>query len=147
MQRTIEELLKEIRKLSLEYYNATGRRLGTTGEVCEYEAASKLSYTLQTHGHAGYDALDSAGKKIQIKGWWNLRGRPPSKVNYVDPASDFDYFVYVLLGKSMTAEGIWMISKQDLIALYPNKNPNRTMKKRVTLKRFQNAAEKVWPQS
>ena len=43
--------------LAREYYRLTGKPLGITGEVDEYEAARILSVELTPARQAGYDAI------------------------------------------------------------------------------------------
>jgi hypothetical protein len=46
---------------------ASGKPLGITGEIGEYEAARCLGLTLADARTAGYDATDRRGRRIQIK--------------------------------------------------------------------------------
>lgn len=67
----VMRLLKEAKLLAREYYSLTGKPLGVTGEVAEYEAARILGVELTPARQAGYDAIESidgATKKLQIKG-------------------------------------------------------------------------------
>ena len=50
------KLLKEAKELAREYYGLTGKPLGVTGEVAEYEAARLLGLELTPARQAGYDA-------------------------------------------------------------------------------------------
>ena len=49
------ELLAEAKKLAQKFYAATGKPLGITGEVAEYEAARLLNLQLTPARQAGYD--------------------------------------------------------------------------------------------
>src|SRR5215212_3899809 len=67
----ILDLLGEAKKLAQEYRVLTGKPLGITGEVAEYEAARILGVELTPARQAGYDALETNGglvRKLQIKG-------------------------------------------------------------------------------
>ena len=50
-------VLKEAEVLAREYYRLTGKPLGITGEVDEYEAARILGVELTPARQAGYDAI------------------------------------------------------------------------------------------
>jgi hypothetical protein len=67
----IMEILREAKKLAQECYALTGKPLGITGEVAEYEAARILGVELTPARQAGYDAIERSNKSIrhlQIKG-------------------------------------------------------------------------------
>ena len=57
------ELLEQVKKLAGEYYRLTGKPLGVTGEVGEYEAARILGLDLAEARTAGYDATDISRNK------------------------------------------------------------------------------------
>src|SRR6478735_6343225 len=84
----LKELLKEAKELAVRYYKITGKPLGVTGEVAEYEAAQKLGLQLAPARTAFYDAYREAGQNretFQVKGRAvaandRYRGRVP-KIN------------------------------------------------------------------
>ena len=53
----VRTVLKEAEVLAREYYRPTGKPLGITGEVDEYEAARILGVELTPARQAGYDAI------------------------------------------------------------------------------------------
>jgi hypothetical protein len=63
MMRDIEEQLKDVlreaKALAVRYYAITGKPLGVTGEVAEYEAAQKLGLQLAPARTALYDAYQA----------------------------------------------------------------------------------------
>jgi len=52
----IMEILDDAKKLAQEYRTLTGKPLGVTGEIAEYEAARILGLELTPARQAGYDA-------------------------------------------------------------------------------------------
>lgn len=79
MTRTKREILKDVKRLAIEYYELTARPLGVTGEIAEVEAAERLGLKLVPARTQGYDALRHDGNdktRIQIKGRCILKGRP-----------------------------------------------------------------------
>ena len=66
--RTEREILADVRALAVEYYELTGKPLGVTGEIAEFEASEKLGLELAPPRTEGYDATHPDGRKIQIKG-------------------------------------------------------------------------------
>src|SRR3972149_2208547 len=65
--RQIGEILERAREAAVEDYQLTGKPLGITGEVGEYEAARLLQLDLTQARQAGYDASSSTGVRFQIK--------------------------------------------------------------------------------
>ena len=64
-------VLKQAKRVAREYYQLTGRPLGVTGEVAEFEAARLLGVKLEEARTAGYDAtelVDGTVRRVQIKG-------------------------------------------------------------------------------
>ena len=69
--RRIGEVLGSAKSVAKEYQHLTGKPLGITGEVAEYEAARILRLELSGARKPGYDAIRREGNKeikIQIKG-------------------------------------------------------------------------------
>jgi len=68
----IATILAAVRVLAIRYYQETGKPLGITGEIAEFEAARLLGLELAEPRQAGYDALwirdDGRSKRVQIKG-------------------------------------------------------------------------------
>jgi hypothetical protein len=65
-----------------EYRDLTGKPLGITGEIAEYEAARPLGIDLSVARQAGYDAIQqtsSGPQEIQVKGRCILRDSKPGQ--------------------------------------------------------------------
>lgn len=65
------EILADAKKLAQRFRALTGKPLGITGEVAEYEAARILGVTLLPPRQAGYDATEEyegSVRRLQIKG-------------------------------------------------------------------------------
>jgi hypothetical protein len=96
-------LLADIKSVAARYYAATGRPLGVTCEVGEYEAATRLGLTLAPVRTPAYDALrhgDEREERVQIKTRAvdrarRYRGRCPS-IKFDRP---FESVVLVLLDR------------------------------------------------
>ena len=63
----IGPILERARAAAVDYYKVTGKPLGITGKYGEYVVAERLDLELAEVRMAGYDATDSAGRRIQIK--------------------------------------------------------------------------------
>lgn len=66
--RELAQIITEAKKLAIRYRRLTGRPLGITGEVAEYEAARLLDLRLSVVRQEGFDAVRKDGTRVQIKG-------------------------------------------------------------------------------
>jgi hypothetical protein len=69
--RGVIAILRKAKVLARRYYKLTGKPLGITGEVAEYEAARLLRVQLTPARQAGYDAVERRNgntRRLQIKG-------------------------------------------------------------------------------
>src|SRR5262249_33025166 len=103
---TVLEILRQAKKLAQMYRAATGKPLGITGEVAEYEAARLLSLELTPARQAGYDAIEREGgkRRFQIKGRGVLPGGTPSqRLGSIDVHKEWDAVLLVLLDENFEA--------------------------------------------
>jgi len=68
------------------------------GDYTEWLVASKLGLKLQTNATAGYDAIDSEGRRYQIKGRRVASDKTPAQLGAIRnlDKNDFDYLVAVI---------------------------------------------------
>jgi hypothetical protein len=119
MNESILDILAEVKRLAQEYRALTGKPLGITGEVAEYEAARILGVTLTPARQAGYDAIeDRNGKKVrlQIKGRCVLNdSKPGQRVGSIDIKKEFDAVLLVLLDGSFEATAIYEATREAVV--------------------------------
>lgn len=100
-------LLSQAKGLARRYKELTGKPLGITGEVAEYEAARVLGLELHLARQAGYDATetgDGAPRHIQIKGRQVTPGnRRAGRLGSIDLRQEFDSVLLVLLDDDFNA--------------------------------------------
>src|SRR5690349_16531380 len=110
-QHRIMEILRECKNLAQEYRTLTGKPLGITGEVAEYEAARILGVELRPARQAGYDAIEhqSGGiRYLQIKGRCILPGcKPGQRLGSIDIKKQWDAVLMVLLDETFQAFEIY----------------------------------------
>jgi hypothetical protein len=58
---SLSDLLERAREIATAYYRLTGKPLGITGEIGEYEAAQIMGLTLVDARTPGYDAVGADG--------------------------------------------------------------------------------------
>lgn len=112
------EILSEAKKLAQKYRALTGKPLGITGEVAEYEAARILGVELTPARHAGYDAVERhTGRRYQIKGRCLLPDcKPGQRLGSIDISKDFDAVLLVLLDSDFEAIEIFEADRDVVIS-------------------------------
>lgn len=108
---TVLSILAEAKRLAQRYRELTGKPLGITGEVAEYEAARILGIELTPARQAGYDAIEMRNGqpvRIQIKGRCVLPGcKPGQRMGALDIKKEFDAVLLVLLDENLEAMAIY----------------------------------------
>ena len=109
------QILGEAKALARRYYHLTGKPLGVTGELAEYEAARILDLDLELARQAGYDATevqDGASRRIQIKGRYCPDPKSRNgRVGSIDLKQPFDTVMLVLLDADYNAFQIYEASR------------------------------------
>lgn len=113
------EILAEAKRLAREYRVITGKPLGITGEVAEYEAARILGVKLAGARQAGYDATEDrqgCPVRLQIKGRCVLEdSKPGQRVGSIDIDKEFDAVLLVLLNADYEATAIHEASREAVL--------------------------------
>lgn len=113
-------ILAEAKKLAQRYRTLTGKPLGITGEVAEYEAARILGVELTPARQAGYDATeirDGQVVRLQIKGRCVLEGASPGqRMGSIDIKKEFDAVLLVLLDGDFEATVIYEAPREAVVA-------------------------------
>lgn len=114
------EILEAAKKLAQQYRVLTGKPLGITGEVAEYEAARILGLTLTAARQAGYDATEDQGgriRRLQIKGRCVLNGnKVGQRIGSIDVSKEFDAVLVVLLDGNFEATAIYEAERGAVLA-------------------------------
>ena len=114
------DLLGEAKRLAQEYRRLTGKPLGITGEVAEYEAARLLRVELAPARQSGYDALerrDGTLRKLQIKGRCLLDdAKPGQRLGSIRTQHEWDAVLMVLLDENLDAVAIYEAERDAIMA-------------------------------
>lgn len=120
MQSEVMGILRQAKRLAQQYRRATGKPLGITGEVAEYEAARILGLRLTVARQAGYDATeerDGMKHRIQIKGRCILPScKPGQRMGSIDIEKEFDSVLLVLLDENFDATEIYEAERSAVLA-------------------------------
>jgi hypothetical protein len=143
----ILSLLRQAKRLAQEYRAITGKPLGITGEIAEYEAARHLDLVLAPARHAGYDATDrGTGRTYQIKGRCVLPGsKPGQRVGSIDITKPFDAVLLVVLDENFNASHIYEAERANVIdALTRPGSRSRNERGAMSIALFKRLGRKVW---
>jgi hypothetical protein len=114
----VVEVLREAKQLVRRYHQLTGKPLGVTGEVAEYEAHRLLGVELTEARNAGYDATE-AGSRLQIKGRCMLPNcKPGQRVGRIDVTKDWDAVLLVLLDENFDATAIYEARRAEVLKAF-----------------------------
>lgn len=149
IQDEVLEVLREAKVLARKFYRLTGKPLGVTGEVAEYEAATKLSLHLHAARQAGYDATetrDDGVVRIQIKGRCilnplNIKGR----MGAIDLRQPFDSVLLVLLDADFNSFAMYEASREQVeAALTLPGSKARNERGALAIRQFMSMAKLRW---
>lgn len=145
--KDVMEILREAKLLAQQYRALTGKPLGITGEVAEYEAALLLGIDLTQARQAGYDAVRTAdGYRYQIKGRCVLPGSGRGgRLGAIDISKEFDAVLLVLLDENFSALAIYEAERTDVIeALTKPGSRARNERNAMSMTLFKRIGRKVW---
>jgi hypothetical protein len=110
-------ILSEAKLLAQEYRMLTGKPLGITGEVAEYEAARILGVELTSARNPGYDAIelvDGVARRLQIKGR-RLDDGMGGRLSKIDIEKPWDAVLLVMLDLNFDATVIYEAERGPVI--------------------------------
>ena len=144
----IEGVLARARSVAVEYYKITGKPLGITGEIGEYEAARLLNLTLSSARKAGFDAVDAAGRKLQIKAR-SIKGARAGRSQRVGSVSlnhQWDAVLLVLLDEHFMPTAIYEADRAAIeVALLAPGSRARNERGALSVSKFTGIGRPVWP--
>lgn len=120
MAERVLAILAEAKRLAQEYRALTGKPLGITGEVAEFEAARILGVELTEARQAGYDAIERVNgttRRLQIKGRCRLEGSKRSqRLGSIRFAHEWDAVLMVILDQNFDAVEIYEAERPAVVA-------------------------------
>lgn len=150
-QPRILEILRDAKKLAQEYRTLTGKPLGITGEVAEYEAARLLGLELTPARQSGYDAIENTNgtiRRLQIKGRCMLKGcKPGQRVGSIDVKKEWEAVLLVLRDENFEATAIYEAPRAAVLsALSEPGSKARNERGALAVSKFKSIAKLRWQQ-
>jgi len=145
-------LLADAKVLAQKYRALTGKPLGITGEVAEYEASRILGVELTPARQAGYDAIETingAVRRLQIKGRCMLNDcKPGQRLGSIDRTKDFDAVLLVLLDENFNATAIYEADREDVLRILAEPgSKSRNERGALGVSKFKSIARLRWQRS
>ncbi len=147
--KELNEILQQVRDLAVQYYDLTGKPLGVTGELAEFEAARLLGLDLAEARQSGFDASRRVGSRIQrveIKGRRVVGAlKPGSRVGAIRLDRVWDVVLLVLLDEQFRPTEI-LEAKRGPIERELTKPGSKARNERgqLSVSQFRRAAKRVW---
>lgn len=145
------DLLGEVRLVAVRYRELTGRPLGVTGEIAEYEASRLLGLELAPARSPGYDATrrlrDGTAERVQIKGRCILTGSGGSQqIGAIKRAGEWDAVLLVLLDEQFEATAIYHANRASVEqALRAPGSRARNERSALSVAKFRQIGRPLWP--
>jgi hypothetical protein len=143
-------LITEAKLIAKEYRTLTGRPLGITGEVAEYEACRLLGLEIAPVREAGYDAIEpSTNRKMQIKGRCILdNSKPGQRIGRIDRTKEWDAVLLVLLDQDFEPLSIFEAEREVIeAALSAPGSKARNERGQLGVRKFRKLGRVVWDAS
>ncbi|MGM0914504.1 MAG: DUF6998 domain-containing protein [Pseudomonadota bacterium] len=147
MNKELQEVLSAAKDAAVRFKKLTGKPLGITGEIAEFSAAKLLDLELAEARQAGYDATDSSGRKIQIKGRC-LRDEPDpgQRLGSIRLDHEWDSVLLVLLDQSFEVIEMWEAHRPEVQeAILAPGSKARNERGALAVGKFKQIGTKVWP--
>ncbi len=145
----IGKLIATAKQLAKRYRALTGRPIGVTGEVAEYEAARLLGLELATVRQSGYDAIRRHGKsvaRLQVKGRCIVSNNPGQRLGRIDLTKEWDGVLLVLLDGELEPTAIYEADRAEIErALVAPGSKARNERGALSVSKFKSIGRLVWP--
>lgn len=144
------KLVTEARRLAAEYRKATGKPLGISGEIAEFDAADLLDLEILQQKPGGYDAVGKSGiregKRIQIKGRAVFdESKSRQRIGQLKTDQDWDSLVLVIMDDEYVTTEIFEADREVIEnALDESADSNRKKRGALSLAKFKHIAQRVW---
>ena len=146
----VMEVLGKAKSLAQRYRTLTGKPLGITGEVAEFEAARLLKLKLTEARQVGYDAIrmeKGVPHRLEIKGRCLLpRAKQGQRMSRIDIRQEFDGVLLVLMDEYYNATAIYEADRKPVIAaLKAPGSKSRNERGALSVNKFKAIGRLDWP--
>lgn len=148
----VMEVLYKAKRLAQRYRQLTGKPLGITGEIAEYEAARILGVKLTPARNTGFDATEKKNgslRRLQIKSRCLLPNcKPGQRLGSIDIEKEFDAVLMVLLDENFDATAIYEAEREAVIkAIKKPGSKSRNERWALGVNKFKAIGKLRWPRN
>ena len=142
----IGKVLSAARRAAVKYKELTGKPLGITGEVAEYEAARLLGLILTEARQPGFDAWDKNKKRIQIKGRViGPNAKSGQRIGTIKLDKPWDSVMLVLLDEKLRPTEIYKAGRTAVrTALTKPGSKARNERGQLSASQFKSIGRRIW---
>jgi hypothetical protein len=142
----LRAVITEAKQIAKRYRDLTGKPLGITGEVGEFEAAELMSLRLTGARQPGYDALAPDGHRIQVKARCILQGSKKSQhVGTITLKHEWDTVMLILMDGDFEPLEIHEANRADIEReLNRPGSKARNVRGSLSVSKFKSIASPVW---
>ena len=145
----ISQILGAVRDLAIDYHTETGKPLGITGEVAEFEASRLLGLEMCEARQSGYEAervRDDGPTRVQIKGRRILNpSKRGQRVGTIQVDKDWDSVVLVLLDEEFRPTVIYEAQRAAIEkALAAPGSKARNERGSLSIEKYKSIGTLVW---
>jgi hypothetical protein len=145
----VGELIGSAKKFARRYRDLTGRPLGITGEVAEYEACRLLGLELADVRSPGYDAVRKASHspvRLQIKARVLTHEKAGGRMGSIDTTKEWDAVLLVILEQDFEPLAIYEAPRALVVAAIEKPGSKaRNERHALSVQQFRAIAQRVWP--
>jgi hypothetical protein len=143
----LDQTIREAKRVAIAFRAITGRPLGITGEIAEYEAARLLNLRLADVRQSGFDAFGENDIKVQIKGrCLQEGGKKSQRVGKIQLDKDWDIVLLVILDPDYETLHIYQANRATIKeALERPGSKARNERGALAVSQFKAIGRQVWP--
>lgn len=148
--RRLASLMRKAKMLAKDYRHLTGRPLGITGEVAEFEAARLLGLELAPVRQNGFDVLDRRGgrvRRLQVKGRVLFaNAKPGQRLSRISLKHKWEAALLVILNEDFEPQLIYEATRAAISkAMLAPGSKARNERGQLGLSKFKSIGKIVWP--
>jgi len=146
---TAGQILSKIKILATKYHSLTGRPLGVTGEMAEYEAVRLLNLDVSQVRQTGFDAIRKTKKcikKIQIKGRvLQATSKQGQRLGAIQLDKEWDSVILVMMDNKFSPTEMDEADRVDVeAALTKPGSKARNERGQLSVSKFKSISSQIW---
>lgn len=147
MRQELKSVIEEAKIIAKKYRALTGKPLGITGEIGEFQAAELMGWELAEARTPGYDAIAPGGRKVQIKARCVLNGaNPGQRVGSIKLAHDWDTVALILMNEDFEPLEIFEADRKTITAeIELPGSKARNERGSLGVYKFKQISRRIWP--